>query len=403
MALAKLIAASAGTGLTFVEERVKRRLLIFGVNRLSEILAKGNIDYVRHYECYFDSVYVIYLYGQSPQPIVRGRTTFISVGSRTHPWLDMLIAPFRLLRIARQLRPTAYLTADQVFSFWTGWMLRAWLRAEVVLVPVCMPEEIYKSTNRSLSGVPIVVERYFTHLCYAAAAKVITSRHVEEYVKWLASDLRIAPKLQVVECIVDELPSIQLLQKLEDIPDFARPLNDPPRLLYVGRLHREKLASGLIDMLAAVRGAGVPARLVIAGDGPDFEPMRARALQLGVAGAIEWLGFVQAGELADVYRGADIFVATVTGTALREAGLAGLPVVGYDIDWVCGLLEHEQTALLVRPGDTAGLAKQITRALQQPELRECIGRNFHALARSRWNSDRVAQGLAETFGKIEGT
>jgi len=371
--------------------------LLFSPVSLASMLAKGNVSYVRGYEHYFDDVYVAYLFGPRCNNVTMGCTRLMSL-STGRRLFDFLLAPIRLFRLARDVNAGAFLTADLVFSWWTAVLLRLILNAKIILMPVCIPEEVYSVTGRSLSGIPIAAERLLTHLCYAAASKVITSRHVEEYIKWLSSDARTARKLQIVECIVDEFPPEQLLRELATAPDFARPLSDPPQLLYVGRLHPEKMTMDLIETLAHLNGWGYRVRLVIAGEGPQERPMRARAAELGVADAIDWLGFVQAGDLAEVYRSADLFVSTITGTSLREAGLAGLPVVGYNADWVKSLLEHECTALLVPRGDTVALAKQVVRAITEPDLRVRLRDNFHTLALARWNSGRIAYALGETFG-----
>jgi glycosyltransferase involved in cell wall biosynthesis len=376
-----------------------RCLLLFGVIRLSEILAKGNVDYVRHYERAFDRVYVAFLYGYWPEDVVHGKTTLVSLGSRHHPWVDLLLSPWRLLRLARALKPTVFLTPDLVFSWWTTSLVRLFTGAKVVLVPVCMPHEIYASTGRSLSGIPIWLERMLSRLAYASATKIIMSRNAEALVQWLQSDRQTARKLQVVDCLVEEFPSHRFLEQVPAQPNFNRTLQDPPTLLYVGRLHPEKMTLGLVDMIVELRRIGGTARLVLAGAGPELEPMRARAETFGVAGDIEFLGFVPADELPDVYARADIFVSTVTGTALREAGLCGLPVVGYEVDWVRDLLVHETTALLVPVGDTVALAAAVARALRERDVCRHMAENFHAVARSRWNPERISKGLVDAFGE----
>jgi glycosyltransferase involved in cell wall biosynthesis len=374
-----------------------KRLLLFSMTRLDEMLRKGNIGYVRHYEQHFDEVHVIYLYGYAPAPVKYGETTLLSVGTRFHA-LDLVLAPLRLLRVARVIRPSAYLTADQVFSWWTAWLLRLVLRAEIVLMPVAHPDEIYQATGHSLSGLPIAVERFLIDASYRAAAKVVTTVQAATYVKWLRSYQHSKRKLQVVPCIVEEFPPAGLIDSLLEVALRRGPLHNPPRLLYVGRLHPEKLTLELIDLMAALRQRGITARLVVAGDGIEMVPMQDRARQLAVADQIDWLGFVPAERLAEVYGDTDVFVSTVTGTALREAGLAGLPVAAYEVDWVKALLQHELSALLAPVGDAKALADCIARILHDDSLRARVAGNFHALAKAQWSPDRIGEALAETFG-----
>ena len=46
------------------------------------------------------------------------------------------------------------------------------------------------------------------------------------------------------------------------------------------------------------------------------------------------------------------FTATHTGRALAEASFAGLPVVGYDIDWHSEIIEDGINGYLLRSGDS---------------------------------------------------
>ena len=378
--------------------RPARRLLLFGVTRLADMLEKGNVWYVRHYETYFDEVYVAYLTGYHPNVETQGKTRLISLGGTSDQYLlDLLLAPWRLYRLANRIRPTSYLTADIFFGWWTGLLVRRLKGARMVLMPVCIPEEIY-SLGHTVTGLPIPVERLLLRLSYASAATIIMGRNSDTSLAWLRGDRQTARKLAVVPATVEEFPPPAFFRQIEQCRPNKKGLSEPPVLLYVGRLHHEKLTSGLVDMMARLRAIGVNARLLIAGDGPERSEMERRATQMNIAEEIEWLGFVPAEELVAHYRRADVFVSTVTGTSLREAGLCGLPVVGYNADWVRGLLRHEETALLVPSGDYAALAEQIARILRDDRLRQRIARAFHDIATARWTPDLIYEALAESFG-----
>ena len=112
----------------------KRRLLLFSVVRLEDMLAKGNVWYVRHYEKYFDEVHVVYLFGEKGQSYSQGQTHLTSIaGSFGGSAFDLLLAPYRLLLFARKIKPSSYLTADIVFTWWTSLFVRIMLNARIVL------------------------------------------------------------------------------------------------------------------------------------------------------------------------------------------------------------------------------------------------------------------------------
>lgn len=385
----------------------RKILLLFGIGHLDEILAKGNVWYVRFYESYFDQVCVAYLLGGPREPVRQGRTTLVSL-ARGQPWLDLLLAPYRLVRLAAQIGASAYVTADFVFSWWTAWLVRVVRRARVYLVPVCIPEQIYASSKRSLSGLPIWLERLLVRVSFRAASRVWTAEGAGSYVALLSNDPRARGKLVVTDALVDSLPTPEFFERLESLRQDGREPQGDGRschLMYVGRLHREKLVGDLIDALALLAREGQvdrPARLTLVGDGPERAALEAQAEKLGLGAVVRFAGAVPNAALPDALFSADIFVSPLTGTALREAALCGLPIVAYDMDWVSGLLRHEETALLVAPGDIGGLAREVLRLVQDEALRERLSRNMRQLAWRLWSPSAVEESLRQVFGAADG-
>jgi 1,2-diacylglycerol 3-alpha-glucosyltransferase len=107
--------------------------------------------------------------------------------------------------------------------------------------------------------------------------------------------------------------------------------SDERLLLFVGRLGREKNIELLLQALMLTT---VPARLAIAGDGPEREMLEERAKELGLADRVRFLGGIPRAGLPDYYASADAFVfASVSetqGLVLAEAMAAGAPVIAID-------------------------------------------------------------------------
>jgi hypothetical protein len=157
------------------------------------MLDKGNVLYVRHYETYFDRVYVAYLIGGPHDPVDCGSTTLLSLGTGKSNRVDLILGPLRLYKIARRIRPTVYLTSDVVFSWWVNSLCRVLLHAKFYLLPVCIPEQIYASTRRSLSNfLPIWLERVFTFLSFAQAGTILTGRSFGGLIDSLSPELQSA-------------------------------------------------------------------------------------------------------------------------------------------------------------------------------------------------------------------
>ncbi|MBV8244344.1 MAG: glycosyltransferase, partial [Candidatus Eremiobacteraeota bacterium] len=101
--------------------------------------------------------------------------------------------------------------------------------------------------------------------------------------------------------------------------------------LFVSRLALEKNAAVLLEALALARA---PARLVLAGEGPDRERLAALAERLGLRGRAVFAGQIAREALPELYASADVFVfPSVTetqGLVLAEALAAGCPAIAVD-------------------------------------------------------------------------
>ncbi|EFH28655.1 glycosyl transferase, partial [Streptomyces sviceus ATCC 29083] len=144
-----------------------------------------------------------------------------------------------------------------------------------------------------------------------------------------------------------------------------------PLVVCVGRLCRQKGQDVLLRAWDAVLRRVPGARLVLVGDGPERDVLRARAPESvrfagAVADAVPW------------YRAADLVVlpSRWEGMALAplEAMACGRPVVMTDVD---GARESLPPALasrcLVPPQNPAALADAVAALLLDPPLRESLG------------------------------
>lgn len=153
------------------------------------------------------------------------------------------------------------------------------------------------------------------------------------------------------------------------------------KVLYAGRLTREKGVDLLAESFLRARDADPRLHLLLAGGGPEEGELRAR---LGPhATFLGWLG----GEaLARAYASADVFLfasATDTyGQVILEAGASGLPVVAVAEGGPAALVENRHTGLLCRP-DPDHLAGALLQLASSPALRHQLGAAAVTAARGR--------------------
>lgn len=387
--------------MSFKSQR-RKTLLLFSTDRLDRMLAKGNVWYVQHYESYFDRIYVAYLFG-GPMPIERrGHTVLISIGSGGK-LSNLVLAPWKIFALAKRVRSEYYLTADIFFSWWTALLLRIRLGAKIALMPVCMPTQIYASASGSITRyLPIFIEKIFTRLSFATADRVLTGKNIFSYVEWLSALAATKDKLVVIDTLPEELPSIDFYSVLEKIRNTRIHASDRVEkiLLYVGRLHSDKLLFDVLDMANQLMAMGVPFKVVIVGDGEEKANLELRAGELGISGRVVFEGAKQSRQLEQYYATATAFISPLTGTALREAALSGVPIVAYDCDWVRGVFEDNHNALLVEYRNVSMLAKRVAELLANPQLQATLSANAMNLANLQWSAPSARLALEQAFGSI---
>jgi len=165
----------------------------------------------------------------------------------------------------------------------------------------------------------------------------------------------------------------------------------------VARLAEEKGVDDLVRAFARVR-LTAPCGLLLIGDGPLRERLRALSAELAVADHIHFLGHQP--DPAPFLDASDIFaLAAPLGSgsvALLEAMARALPsVITY-----CGpgeFLVPDQTGLCAPPGDPVGLARELLRLVQDEDRRTDLGAKAAARAREKFRIENVAHDLLDVY------
>ena len=170
------------------------------------------------------------------------------------------------------------------------------------------------------------------------------------------------------------------------IPNFARPPSQTPvspgnvnRLLFAGRLSREKGVDVLLRAMPSVVGAHPQVRVVVAGDGPERASLERLATSLGVGNAVEFTGSVSGENLEERYRRAGICLLPTLWmencpVAVLEAMAHGRAVVATRIGGVPELVRAGETGLLIERGNHGDLASALISLLEAPSKVADMGR-----------------------------
>lgn len=147
-----------------------------------------------------------------------------------------------------------------------------------------------------------------------------------------------------------------------------------PTVVFVGRLRRYKGVDWVMRAFPAVLARVPKARLLVIGDGPFEAALRRAAARLGVAQAVDFLGFLPAAEKVKRLREAWVVVQPSPkegwGLTVIEAGACGAAVVAADSPGLRDSVRRDQTGLLVPYGDDGALSAALLRVLEDRRLRE---------------------------------
>src|SRR5213083_2752921 len=147
--------------------------------------------------------------------------------------------------------------------------------------------------------------------------------------------------------------------------------NGEVRLLYVGRISREKDLDVLSMAYRRLRDEGLPIQLFVVGHGPYSEAF-AESLPEAF-----FTGYLRGKELATAYASADIFVFPSTtdtfGNVIIEAQASGVPVVVSDSGGPKELVQDKANGLITKSRDVDDFTSAIRTLVTDPALRERMG------------------------------
>ena len=158
---------------------------------------------------------------------------------------------------------------------------------------------------------------------------------------------------------------------------------NPPVFLAAGQFVEKKAPQLTLLAFSRVVRDVPEARLQMVGGGPLLDACRQLADALGIAGSVEFLGFIAHEDLADLMRGARAFVqhsmtapsgdSEGTPVAILEAGAAGLPVVATRHGGIPEVVLDGVTGYLVDEGDVEAMADRMRQLAVDPALAGRLG------------------------------
>ena len=176
------------------------------------------------------------------------------------------------------------------------------------------------------------------------------------------------------------------------------------RLLFAGRLVKQKRADRFLDVVAEIRNASLtPVGGVVVGDGPLLQSLQEHAGRLGLLpNGVEFRH--TAPDMAATYREADIFVLTSdwegTPNVVLEASACGLPVVATRANGTVDIVRDGETGYLLDLDDRHGIAAAILRLTRDSELRRQLGQQGRCFVMQNHSLDRLSEYLEDLYTRV---
>jgi len=226
---------------------------------------------------------------------------------------------------------------------------------------------------------------------------------------------KIIQKVDVIISLSDEMQN-SVIQELNpkkmviipnpflsfNYPDMDKELNS---ILFVGRLDLiSKAIDQLIKALYFVQLEVADVKLHICGNGDEYTMNYLSDIisNYNLQNNVIFHGHLNDDELAEKYTMCEMIVLPYTmegavSYVMVEAMCAGLPIVAYDLDCFCDVLDGGKFGILVKKGDVNDLANQLIKLLKNDELRRYYSKK--SLDKSNELSNAINK-IEEIYGDI---
>ncbi len=211
-------------------------------------------------------------------------------------------------------------------------------------------------------------------------------------------------KLDVIPNGIDPTPFVSLEGKdLSTVRDrYTAP--DDNLVLSVGRMVHEKGARVLVKAAPHVLAELPNTKFVIAGTGPELEPLRDLVYRMGIQERVSLPGFLPDDDRDMLYKVADCAVFPSLyepfGIVALEAMAAKVPVVVSEVGGLREVVRHGETGIPVYPNDPRSCAWGILHTLQHPEWAHLRVENAFRAVQTEFNWDNIARRTIDAYRRI---
>lgn len=179
---------------------------------------------------------------------------------------------------------------------------------------------------------------------------------------------------------------------------------DRPTAILVSVMRPGKGFEVLFDAIPIIRDALPDLRVKLVGDGPLQPELRKRAVELGLADTLQFLG--QRMDIPDLLHASDLLIqaswSEALPTVLIEAGAAALPVVATGVGGSTEIVQDGKSGFIIPAGDPAALAACALSIFRTPGLASQMGSYAHDFVHHTFSLPRQAQQTVALYNDVLG-
>jgi len=228
------------------------------------------------------------------------------------------------------------------------------------------------------------------HVCYIEeAVDILTSYGVEK------------SKIHIIYNSPDTDKIFSYKSAIEKSSTLLDP--NPYRIIHVGRLVKWKKVHLLIAVLHKLIPKFNNAELIVIGNGPEEENLKAQAVQLGIEKNVKFIGGIYDPEvLGKYFNASSLYVlAGVGGLSINEAMCYGKPVICSVCDGTeKKLVRDNYNGFFFENDNENDLYKKIDYLFNSPELMSQMGNHSLKIIEDEINIHTVINGYERTFNYL---
>lgn len=159
----------------------------------------------------------------------------------------------------------------------------------------------------------------------------------------------------------------------------------------------------LIDAVHRLAAENVPAKLLIAGTGPQEDALRRKLRQLGMDSRVLMLGYRNDVPRLISAMDCSVLPATkneATSQALPQALAMKVPVIATAVGGLPEVVIHQQTGLLIPPGDTDALCRALLRVHQHPNEAKQMAERGYAHVHANFTFERMVDRTEAVYREL---